>query len=356
MESSKQFKSENMRKTKAQLIEELAKTQILLSEKEEMLEEAQELLSAAQQKPADSDELKERLEETQAKLEEAEAFAEDMTSRTEQLEKEVESLNVRIEASKKRALDEDEINALNKELEKSEKLRKALKEEKENLEDKLNDLLKKQPAQEAKSEIELQPIESSKSTFLIEIYPRNGGYSGRIQHALTKNQKTFKGLDKEAIYQFIHAHRPQDDDALPERMQATSSSGKPLASIVKGSAHIHSFALKTRDNAPGKQMPARTSFRAEMTLDLHELASNFSGMSLDYDIQIFARQLGKRRKDLVAETKATAPWAESLAGKVDEISLPAGNYQLVTIATFRTTDDSTVPVIAFHESDPVLVQ
>ena len=343
MKPSKDNKPAYSRKTKAQLIEELEQVSNLLSEKEEMLEEAQELLSTVGPTSDESGKLKEELEETKAKLEEADAFAEDMTSRAEQLEKEVESLHAQIGDLKKQAIDEDEINALNKEFEKSEKLRKALKEEKENLEDKLNDLLKKQPAQEANSEIEVQPIESSKSTFLIEIYPRNGGYSGRIQHALTKNQKTFKGLDKEAIYQFIHAHRPQDDDALPERMQATSASGKPLASIVKGSAHIHSFALKTRGNAPGKQMPASTPFRAEMTLDLHELASNFSGKSLDYDIQIYARQLGKRRKDLVAETKTTAPWAESLAGKVDQISLPAGNYQLITIATFQTTEGSTVP-------------
>ena len=329
MEPSNVPASTNPRKTKAQLIEELERIRSVLSEKEETIEELRELLESTRAELEAARRQTGQLDDLSTKLEESEAFAEEMTTHAQKLEEELAQWKERAAADPAR---DESVGPLQRRILELEEIERTLR-----------------------SRLEEPPeaIEASKATFKIEIYPRNGGYHGRIQHLLSKDQKTFKGLDKETIYEFLHSHRPQSESEV--KSDRTGESDEAM--VIRDVLQIRSLELHApRASHPGMLLPSNVPFRGVLSFDTPGTAPDAKHRALEYDIQVLARRIGAHDKHLVAERHTTTTWGDLTSEHFDELVLKTGTYRFETIVRYRAGGGEATPMIAFHESDPIRVQ
>lgn len=187
------------RRTKTQLVKELAEAQKALRNQEI------ELISCGKEMQSAKLELK-RLQEQQKKVQSDDY---DLNG-----DKNLLAENEKLK-DKLRKIDESsaiQLEATDEKLRKLEQQNQKLEKQVLSFRKQLEDAKKKIPTEDDQDEIFLKNFATSKSTFLIHFYPQQGSFHGRIEHLLTRDKKAFSGLDSEAAFEFISKHLPIVDD------------------------------------------------------------------------------------------------------------------------------------------------
>ncbi|MFQ5604161.1 MAG: hypothetical protein ACE5HS_12920 [bacterium] len=256
------------------------------------------------------------------------------------------------------------IDEIQKQLEESrleqreaERQRQHLQNEFEELNAKLNKL-EIQQAQETETELIDKEISSSKSTFQIDIYPRQGQYQGRIKHPLSKDKKAFGSLDEQVIIEFISNHLPQLPDeavnfqssqtqaetsevgkeSLPE-MEALEGEGKPqqvsrLRDVV---------ILPESSRKPSNMLHQEQPFEIQFQMDLSDLKLTAEEL-VDVAVRIYAKRLAGGTKQIVGQSKEILPSAKMVPVKTRAIALQEiGTYLLEAAVSFSQEGNGPTP-------------
>ncbi|RMD93039.1 MAG: hypothetical protein D6813_04770, partial [Calditrichaeota bacterium] len=162
------------RKTKSQLIKDLRDCQKINKKQEAELQNYKQQL----------DEANIQIETLQRQLKES---LDQIKSLEEKLEKQAEADKTeKREFERKQQILKSQIAELKEQLEALESFKGKQETEQENLEE----------------------LAASKSSFRIDIYPRQGHFQGKIEHLLSKDKKAFSDLDHKTIIGFISEHLP----------------------------------------------------------------------------------------------------------------------------------------------------
>ncbi|MBD3287449.1 hypothetical protein GF337_01485 [candidate division KSB1 bacterium] len=153
-------------------------------------------------------------------------------------------------------------------------------------------------------QIELDEPSAEKETFRIEFCNREEDYQGRIEHVLTKENKTFTGPDSKAIIDFISQHIKK-----PE-MQA-SAPCVPVPAKLKNPE----FAVRNQ------------SFNMKLKFDLSKIEIDQED-PVTCHIMIYAKPIGIGRRKLIVETQKQINASGIYNIDLTADMLSSGAYQL----------------------------
>ena len=235
-ESSKKGRKVVDRRTKAQLVQELAEAQATLQKQNLEIIVCGKDLQNAKIELKELQGLKTKLRSPKANLNKAKKVLDE--------KKDIENKLQEIEANAAIQIEEATIN-----LREAEQENQNLKKEVEELKEQLEDYRKKIPIEDDRGEEIIRDITTSKSTFLIHLYPRQGDFQGRIEYPLTRDKKTFRGLDSEVVFKFISKHLPQPTEKEKMRLPTADADEKlsdaPEKKIPRGAKMRVSIRPKT---------------------------------------------------------------------------------------------------------------
>ncbi|RMF58041.1 MAG: hypothetical protein D6748_09830 [Calditrichaeota bacterium] len=204
--AEKKASSNGDKRTKKQLLEELDSLQEELRNTKQELKDCYQRAEVVEGQEQQVETLKAQIEKLQQKTTSLEKVLAEKESRIKTLMQE------KSEAIELSALLETEVNEKTTEME-------ALREQLQRLE-------AGEPTQ--------SDVKAAKSTFRIELYPREGSFQGRIIHSLTGDRKTFQGPGFQVVENFINAHLPA------EQPQPAASSAESVKLENNGNGHVDS--------------------------------------------------------------------------------------------------------------------
>ncbi|MFQ5706918.1 MAG: hypothetical protein ACE5HO_05675 [bacterium] len=355
------------RKTKAELQQELNQL------RQELADTKREL----HLKEAETKKMRRKVEEAKTDLKNLKTTCEDFREKQGALQAEVDQLrqtNVSLEEEKEtleKMMQEEEENASrrlaesNRSQRELERQQQHLKKENEELEKKLAEYEEK-VSLTAHQEIMPEQISAAKSSFHINLYPRQGEFQGQIIHPLTQDKKVFSGLDKGAIVAFMSNHLPEMRENGEPLLQPTADVtpaaskapqlGKPATTVE--TAQTQRFGeLKTVPvgaDQPTAFIPHEQPYAVILTLDLTDLALP-KGAKVNQHVTVFARRLGSRDCQKIGEVNNLTEWTEKKEIRLDGVPLPPGQYKLQADVRFGLPDGGTLPRGNFIEGDVVHV-
>jgi TolA-binding protein len=336
--------SKGDKKSKQELQQELTETQETLQKLETQLEECAHELQRAKDQVRDVDELKAKLISAEKRL-----------ARLKELEKNNDELKARWHKSEEDA--SEQVEKIKKALEASEKERSGLMEKIGQLEKEI-DSLKSQPGVGEPYEKDItEPIATSKSSFRIDIYPYQGHYQGKIEHLLSKDKKAFKGLNENAIKEFISKHLPSPD----ENHKEAKPGGAFRVAEEKSDEKVVNAALPNLNELkiirPDTESSCRTfyhdqSFQVQAHFDLAEFNLESKG-PVEHQIIVYANSLEGKPRYTVAQAKGTIRSRDEATVKMMGAAPPEGTYRLgafVTLSSSRAPRQLK-PTRSFYSGD-----
>jgi hypothetical protein len=202
-------------------------------------------------------------------------------------------------------------------------------------------------------------ISKAKATFRIDLYPRQGHFQGKIVHPLTKDDRVLKGLDMNAIMEFITDHLPrQEDETTAPRKTATQTKELPVA----GMKPEYSSTLQLRDlkiipagaSSPSNVLRSGQTFQVALTLDPTKAVAEY-GASMAYKINIYTKRLGGGSRQMAGAVSGSIESADLLTAIVASAPLSSGTYKIEADASFNPSIGETEMTAVLKESNLVHV-
>lgn len=271
------------------------------------------------QNPKTKEMLQEELSKTQKNLIQSRNEMKKVRKKLNEANSELNKLKEALQDSKKQ---QEESNQKITDLRQT-KLR--LQEEKETLEKQLAD----------QNSFTHEEISAAKSTFHINIYPRQGQFQCKIVHPLTKDKEVFTGLDSNVILNFISSHLPKttdnDEDLFQsDTQQFYTTAGLPGASseIAERRWRLIELETKTIDTgAPIVVLHHKQPYAIDLTIDFKNLKFP-KGTTTNHEVAVFAKRLGSSERYLIAEAEDVIELTETKHIKMKGKALQPGRYKM----------------------------
>lgn len=314
--SDKKVPKKTDRRTKAQLLEELEKAHSTINGHEKKLTDFQKKLAKAEadiaaweQKSTELKLIKMQLENNQKKIEK---YRRDLKS----------------EAKEK----ESAVMGLQKDIEAPEESKKAI------------------PG----------GISTAKATFRIDIYPRQGHFQGKIVHPLTKDYRILKGLDMNAILDFISEHLPRAEEQASYPQISATQLEEPIPAAEPQSES--SGILKLRDinvfpagaSIASNVIKSGQTFQVNLTFDPTEALVEGGG-STAYKINVYAKRLESGSRQIAGAVSGNIKSADIFTATVASAPLSSGTYKIETDACLNPSNGRGEVTAVFKESDLIHV-
>jgi hypothetical protein len=203
-------------------------------------------------------------------------------------------------------------------------------------------------------------ISTAKATFRIDLYPRQGHFQGKIVHPLTKDDRVLKGLDVDAIMEFISEHLPhQEEEATePQKTPTKTKESPPVAEMEPE----YSSTLKLRDlkiipagaSSPSNVLRSGQTFQVSLTLDPTEAVSEY-GVSMAYKINIYTKRLGGGSRQMAGAVSGNIKSTDLFTAIVASAPLSSGAYKIEADASFNPSIGETEMTAVLQESNLIHV-
>lgn len=344
------------RKTKIMLQEELSIAQDKLSRARQELQESREeitkLQSALEDTQAEATKLKERQKQSElaeAELEQAIKLMEENEQLKTRLQNAEEMLSAQIEE-------------VTENLHKAEQQQKDLAKENLELKRKIADYDATDSLEDRQEKV--PDITAARSSFQINLYPRQGKFHGQIIHSLTQDKRTFSSLEDGTIVAFISSHLPQISENGDTPRQPLASPELTAAPGAKDIAEkeqeevtdeaviprvIKIETVQADTGTPSSVMHHNQTYQVVFTLDCSHLFLA-KKTPLNHRIKIIAKQLGSRNQHIIGESKGLTNLTEGMKIKTNVISsLPPGHYRLMANVQFGSLKSDEVPKTKFFQ-------
>jgi hypothetical protein len=275
----------------------------------------------------------------------------------ELIRKDLENANSRIIELKEK---EKELGLLRKDLEDANSRIKELEGKKREMEILRKDL-EKETTPPKEHMTDKQKIEETfsehtshgKEAFRIDLYPYEGHYQGKVEHLLTKEKKAFKGIDHEAIADFINEHLSQPEESFPAPETVKLISAKPTRQTqmqVLKTASIRKFTIVLQDNSQKERsIPNDQFFRVSLVVDPPESIAEDEFPCL-YNISIFGKRMGGNFKQIMGKSNGEIKTAGEFIVNTRCAPLHPGIYRFVALGTITIKNSGKESIILFHES------
>jgi len=252
--------------------------------------------------------------------------------------------------------------------------------------------------------LESEELKAPKATFRIDLYKRDEGYKGRIDHPLTKDKKVFNGLDQNAIIEFIMSHLPQEEEEQIEVYKLST----PLLEHKKALVELSVLIDNENEDHVEASEPSTQLFEAEkipvdvsvqstnrseeeveasepsiqlstfktIQADLHvknrvilhdqpfqiQLKIDLSDITIEsdkphtYNISIFVRPFGTSARHVIAETQEIIKSSGVFNIDILAKALSEGTYRLEGVITSSLPSGKPAPYNTFLKSGIIYVQ
>lgn len=327
--------------------------------------------------------IKAKFKETEAELEQARAALEEMTDLSTELQKEVDELkkeNDRL-ANRLRSAEENaskQAEAAKREVREAERQRTQFERQIQQLQATVAALEQKLDSIEHREELPAEDVSAPKSSFRIDLYPREGHHHGRIEHTLTKDKRAFSGVDQVAITEFIASHLPKLGEVTeePRPKAVPSAPGTPTAEETLARPEIEVATAEPRPAEAEEEIlsivavqafqptdatyPTRTlasteDFAVETTFRL----SGPEGLRLTQErapfrVAWYVHKLagGGRSEPLVTVEDELSPDKQEYSIRAEAPKPAPGMYRLMSVVNFPTARN----LIAYREERLLHVQ
>ena len=307
------------KKGKQELQQELTETQEIIKEQKTKLEACEKELQHAKGQLSSLEKLSSELD-----------LAEKQLERLKKVEEKNDELKRRLQKVEQEASEK---------LEKFKKEQKTYAQERDGLLDKIqqleetNDSLKNQlPTGQQQEEAISKSIPTSKASFRIDIYPYQGHYQGKIEHLLSKAKKPFKGLDENAIKDFISQHLPTPDENHKEaKTEGAFRIALGKSDIAATTAKIPNLSglkiIRTDDELPCNTLYHGQSFEVQACVDLADFNFDSKG-PVKHQITVYANSLEGKPRYTLAEAKGIINSFDEATIKMMGKAPPEGTYRL----------------------------
>ncbi len=304
------------RRTKAQLYKELDDTYILLDQREKKMTDCQKKLAKAK---ADISTWEEKSIEFEL-----------MKVELEKHQQEVEKY--RHDLKKKNQGNEKIVTGLQKDLETAEPSDKSIPGD----------------------------ITAAKATFRIDLYPRQGHFRGKIVHPLTKDDRVLKGLDMDAIMEFISKHLPRQEEQITQP-QITATQPKEQSPVAESMSEYPGL-LRLRDlkiipagaPSPSNVLRCGRTFQVQLTFDPTEVMAEHDA-SMAYKINIYAKRLGGGSRQMTGAVSGNIKSTDIFTAIVAAAPLSSGTYRIEADASIGPSIGDTEPAAVLEESNLIHV-
>lgn len=291
------------------------------------------------------------LMESKDKIKHLECQISDLEMQNDKLLKDMDELEKQNENIQKEKNDlEDKIKILE---EKNEKTSKSLKDcqtkaqkKEDDLKNKVDELTEsnkefKECMKTLEKEIGTysEGISTPFSNIYMKLYSREGQLSGAIIHPLTKDTKSFSGIDQDIILNFISNHLPKEQ----EPVEVTAPAPHFVSKMVPVTTNISSQVLS-------ENQPFPIMFKLDLT-----------GMKIAVDsplkcnIKVFAKPIGIGSKKMIAELQNDFHSTGVFDLSTFAQPLREGTYKFETVMTSKLPNGRPAPFSAFLESGLVFV-
>ncbi len=323
-------RSSKAQKPRKALLEELDKTAAALQSSESELQQAREQL----------DQMTQEVSQVKAELDELKQLNQELRSQNESLDRRLRQAE---EDSARQA------EAAKTEKREAERRRLQYQTEIERLQRTIAVLQEEEPSRAEHPEEHMpEDFAAAKASFRIDLYPRQGQYQGRIEHTLTRDKRAFRGVDQEAIAEFISSHLPTMEAEVsqtaaveepPESTAAESSQARPpLMTEAK--------ILAARSPRPTRVLHSGEPFAVWLTVNPADLVAQ-TETPLSYKAALYAKRLGGGEHRLIGETLGAVKSADQLTIHVDCVDLPPDLYRLECMVTFQQPEGEEVSAGTF---------
>jgi hypothetical protein len=312
------------RRTKAELLQELAEAQSTMQKQEIALAVCRKDRKKAESDQKELADLKEKLGSANSDL----SNANDLLRENEDLKKKLDKLE------KDAAIQIEEATA---NLHKAELQNQNLEKKIQALKGELEEHKKKMSIAEDQGEKIIKDMATSKSTFLIHLYPHQGHFQGRIEHTWSRDKKPFTGLDHEVVFEFISKHLPQAAEKEKISMPAESAHAEVLKELE--------FQQMKRTIKPGGALRAYRPFALFTHLHFPVMPTT---NNLDIDTstyEVLVVMTDAKKNNVVARNGVANALSESVVDYKNQINMPAlapGKYwvKVHTAAPFAKIEES----------------
>lgn len=367
----------NGTKTKAQVQQELTEVKKTLNKQTNDFKECRESLNLYE---SESNELKSQISQLQEEKRELQAKLIKQVKQYQELKEDFdEEKQIFIETKKKDTKQLQEIeeesskkySKKNIELKEAERLQNKIATENKSLKKALKEM-------ELELQSYLEPVKGNKegiqtpsSTFIVNMYPYEGTYQGKIMHPLSKENKALNGLDKNAITDFIASHLPKysenaNTSPIVTNIEQSTVMQAPLFSETiiqnvpqpkfdlspgknvqetKIAAKNELFAVPIGSDLASTKIHSAQPFKILINLDLSD-TQILQHKNMNYNVQIYATKLGDKIQKLIGQVQgkiASETTLPLMKIKSNVISLPAGIYRLEAGITFKSAKGTPVP-------------
>jgi hypothetical protein len=193
--------------------------------------------------------------------------------------------------------------------------------------------LKKQLADQ--NHITHEEISAAKSTFHINVYPRQGKFQCKIVHPLTKDKQVFPGLDSNAILNFISSHLPKTADSGEDLVQsytqqphtAAGFPGETVETAERRWRLIELQAVTIDTGAPIVVLQHNQPYAVDLTIDFKEIRLP-KGTKANHKVAVFAKQLGGHERYIIAEEEDVIELDEIKHITIEGMTLQPGQYKM----------------------------
>jgi len=345
----KQLKK-GVKKSKQELQQELAEAQEIIDDQEAQLEKCAKELQEVKGQLSNYEKLQAKLTSAEKQLDSLKDLEKLNDDLKEQLHNSEEHASKQIEKIKK------ELNVLEKE-------KSGLIEKVDRLQKEIDDLNREVEEGESREGVMVESIPMSKSSFRIDIYPYQGDFQGKIEHLITKDKKPFKGLDENAIKEFISRHLPSPDE---------NHKGSKFEVVTDGDKEKRAGLESTEKYGNLAKMPvlrelqiikpsAKTSSRVLLRNQPFEVCANFdiAGVRLtdeypvEHQITVFANSMADEPRQTIAEAQGIMTSPEESTVKMFGNAIPEGTYRLRAFVTLTRSrgHGEKIPARSYFNGD-----
>jgi len=165
-------------------------------------------------------------------------------------------------------------------------------------------------------------------SFRLTMYPES--LSGKIVHVLSGNEKSFKGINGEAITSFIQAHLPEE--VIAKQEAKASHSVKLTSKQLQLKEEINNITIKGKEqNNIAYTIQSTLPYNIEFTIKQAKKAK--ANEMINFHAKVFAKSLKSYQEVMVGELCTELQKDGQISIPVYFNAVPPGNYRLMTTVT-----------------------
>ena len=241
-----------------------------------------------------------------------------------------------------------------------EKYRSALKKENQENEKMIAGLQKDLEAVEPSDKSIPGDIATAKATFRIDLYPRQGHFQGKIVHPLTRDDRVLKGLDMDAIMEFISKHLPRQKEKITQPQITATQPEEPspvTESIAEyaGMLRLHDLKIiPAGASHPSNVLRHGQTFQVQLTFDPTGVMAE-QDASMAYKINIYAKRLEGGSRQVTGAVSGNIKSTDIFTAIVASAPLSSGTYRIEADASVSPSIGDTEAAAVLKESNLIHV-